>query len=485
MNEPQPPLDAAARHAVPAELIHDLRTPLGQIIGYSEMLVEQAREAGQDGFVPDLQKVGAAGWRLLELINDHFHPVPTPPGGPAAFANGRRREHALQRAGGVPASGGGAMRLSDFIVANREPILAEWEAFARTCTPASGAMDIVALRDHAGEMLTVIAADLDTPQDAFEQSEKAKGKAPAAAGAATAAEEHGAGRAESGFTVEQMVAEYRALRASVIRLWTKAQRQTAPTDLADLTRFNEAIDQSLAESISRYTQDLDHSKEMFLAILGHDLRTPLGAILTSAKFMLETRELREPHLTLTSRIVSSTTRMNHLVGDLLDFTRSRLGGGIPIVRADVSMGKVVHDVVDEIAAAHPLRTLRVEARGEQRGEWDGARISQALANLVGNAVQHGSAGTAVTVELRGDDEEVTIAIHNHGRAIAADRLDGIFNPMRAGETPESTAAGGPTGSLGLGLYIAERIVNAHHGRIEVESSAARGTTFTVHLPRRG
>ena len=177
--------------------------------------------------------------------------------------------------------------------------------------------------------------------------------------------------------------------------------------------------------------------------------------------------------------------MVHMVGDLLDFTRSRLGGGIPIARTDVSMGKVVHDVADEIAAAHPLRTLRVEARGEQSGEWDAARISQALANLVGNAVQHGSAGTAVTIELRGDEQEVTIAIHNRGPAIPADRLDGIFNPMKAREATGSTAADGPSGSLGLGLYSAERIVNAHDGRIEVESSEEGGTTFTVHLPRRG
>src|SRR5215218_3195365 len=123
------------------------------------------------------------------------------------------------------------MRLADFILASREPILAEWEAFARTCAPASGTMDIAALRDHAGEMLAVIAADLATPQGRLAQSEKSKGRAPAEDPTVrTAAEEHGAGRAESGFTVEQMVAEYRALRASVIRLWTKAQGGLADAD---------------------------------------------------------------------------------------------------------------------------------------------------------------------------------------------------------------------------------------------------------------
>jgi K+-sensing histidine kinase KdpD len=115
-------------------------------------------------------------------------------------------------------------------------------------------------------------------------------------------------------------------------------------------------------------------------ILGHDLRTPLGAIYTSANFLVETQDLQEPALTLTSRIARSATRTVGMVGDLLDFTRSRLGGGIPIVRAEATIGKVVHDVVDEIAAAHPGRKFDVETRGEQRGEWDCERISQATSS---------------------------------------------------------------------------------------------------------
>lgn len=378
------------------------------------------------------------------------------------------------------------MRLADFIKTNREPILVEWEAFARTCTPASAAMDIAALRDHAGEMLTVIAADLETPQGRDAQAEKSKGRAPSYQDrAATAAEEHGAGRAASGFSIEQMVAEYRALRASVIRLWTRAQGELAAEDIDDLTRFNEAVDQSLAESVARYGLDLDQSKELFLAVLGHDLRTPLGAILTSARFMLDIGELKEPHLTLTSRIASSSTRMVQMVGDLLDFTRGRLGGGIPITRAPMSMRRVVHEVVNEIAAAHPDRALEVDARGEHRGEWDCPRISQALTNLIANAVQHGSAGTKVTVALRGDEAETTIAVHNRGPAVPPDLLDGIFNPMKIRETAGNAANAGPSGSLGLGLYIAERIVTAHGGRIDVRSSEADGTTFTIHLPVQG
>lgn len=375
------------------------------------------------------------------------------------------------------------MRLSEFIESNREPILVEWEAFARTCTPASGIMNIAELRDHANEMLTVIAADLETPQGGRAQAEKSKGNAPDTGPGVTAAEEHGAGRAESGFTVEQMISEYRALRASVIRLWIKSQGDITGDEVDDLTRFNEAIDQSLAESVVRYTKDLDESKELFLAILGHDLRTPLGAIFTSSRFMLDTGDLKEPHLTLTSRIASSSTRMVNLVGDLLDFTRSRLGGGIPVVRAKVNLGKVAHDVVDELRAAYPAREIRLDARGALDGRWDGARLSQALTNLVGNALEHGSDGREVTVDVQGDDEQVVVAVHNSGAAIPRDQLARLFNPMKATE-PGRNRSGGSAANLGLGLYIAERIVNAHGGRIEVESSDAKGTTFRVSLPRR-
>ncbi len=395
--------------------------------------------------------------------------------GPATIQTNRERMEA--------ASSRREMRLADFILTNRAAILAEWQAFAKSCAPASMSMGIPALSDHASEMLTVIAEDLKTPQGAHQQSEKSMGRAPGTGtDVRTAAEKHGTGRAESGFTMDQMVAEYRALRASVIRLWTKERGEATRLDLEDLTRFNEAIDQSLAESITRFTQDLDKSKEMFLAILGHDLRTPIGAIMTSAKFMLDTQELPEPHLTLTSRIVSASGRMNHMVGALLDFTRSRLGGGIPIVRATMNMGKAVHDVVDEISAAHPTRTISIDARGTLHGDWDCARICQVVSNLISNALEHGTERTVVNVGVHGDDKEVTIAIHNRGPAIPEEQLDGIFNAMKQRATAGKTS--GPSANLGLGLYIADQIVHAHNGTLDVESSEERGTTFTVHLPRK-
>jgi signal transduction histidine kinase len=145
------------------------------------------------------------------------------------------------------------------------------------------------------------------------------------------------------------------------------------------------------------------------------------------------------------------------------------------------MDKAVHDVADEMSAAHPDRRIDIESRGTQRGEWDCARMTQAVSNLVGNALEHGAKGSTVSIAVRDEDDGITISVHNYGPMIPADRLDGIFNPMK-----QSTTVGGAlgqAGNLGLGLYIADRIVHAHNGRIVVESSESGGTTFTVHLPR--
>jgi signal transduction histidine kinase len=372
-------------------------------------------------------------------------------------------------------------RLSNFILANREQILVEWEAFAKTCSPSGDGLSVISLRDHASAMLSVIAADLNTPQSGSQQLEKSMGRAPTDEGGPdTAAEEHGADRAESGFSIDSMIAEFRALRASVVRLWT-LQPQGGVHALEDLTRFNEAIDQALTESVTRFSADLERSKDMFVAILAHDLRTPLGAISTAATFMLDTNDLEEPHLTLTKRIGSSSHRMVGMIGDLLDFTRSRLGGGIIIERAPMSMTKVVRDIAEEVAIGRSTQAILINAPSDERGEWDGGRIGQALANLIGNAVEHGAGGTDVTVALDGDREEVRIAIHNEGRPIPRNRIGSIFSPMKG----SAGIGNGPRANLGLGLYIADRIVDAHGGRVRVSSSESAGTTFTVHLPRDG
>jgi len=375
-----------------------------------------------------------------------------------------------------------ASSLSRFIRDNAEPILAEWETFARSL-PGGDAMNVAALRDHAKEMLVAIAADLERPQTDRAQDEKARGERDAGeARDTTAAQEHGTGRAGSGFTVGQMVAEFRALRASVTRLWLDERAaELAYSDLTDLIRFNEAIDQAIAESVSRFSQAVAETQERFLAILSHDLRTPLGAIITSTRFMLDAGGLEEPNRTLVARASSSARRMNQMVLDLVEFTRTRLDDAIPVVRAQVDARRLVHDVVLEIAASYPDSIVQVDAGGDLSGAWDADRLTQALTNLVGNAVQHGAPGKPIRVSARGLNDEVTLSVHNEGPPIPAEQQAVIFQEgQRVGARP----AAADRRHQGLGLYIVERIVAAHGGAVSVRSTAAEGTTFTIRLPRK-
>jgi signal transduction histidine kinase len=376
------------------------------------------------------------------------------------------------------------MRLADFLDEHAERVLEEWDRFAQSLWPAG--MDLAARRDHANAMLAAIAHDLRTPQSDVQQSEKGRGRARRGTGSApTAAEEHGAHRAAQDVSLEQMVAEYRALRASVIRLWgtgdAAGDAASHQRHIEDLTRFNEAVDQALAESAARFSRDLERSKDMFLAILGHDLRTPLGAVVTSAGFMATATGIAEPYRALASKMVASGLRMNQIVTDLLDFTRTRLGDGIPITRAATDLGAVCTQTAEEVAAFHPANVVQCQTSGELRGQWDGARIGQAVSNLVANAVQHGAHDSPVRVAVRGEAGEVVIAVHNEGPPIPPHDVPGLFNPLK--HVHRDPRAARQSQSLGLGLYIAQQIAAAHGGVIAVESSADAGTTFTMRLPR--
>ena len=179
-----------------------------------------------------------------------------------------------------------------------------WEDFARTIEPPALTMDDTALRDHAQQMLQVFAADLATPQSDQEQVDKSKGLGKREH-TDTAAETHAEARLQSGYTVVQLVSEYRALRTSVLTLWTANHPDNHADDMADVTRFNEAVDQALAESVARYETMVKRSQNMFLAILGHDLRNPLGTVVTGSNFIMEAVDIPPRYILVATRIFSS------------------------------------------------------------------------------------------------------------------------------------------------------------------------------------
>ncbi len=372
------------------------------------------------------------------------------------------------------------MRLAEFLTSSSKQIVAEWEEFAKTCLPAARTMDLDARRDHVEGMLRAIAVDLSVPQTKREQAEKSKGKDDAHVDSDTAANAHGTDRAATGYTLVQMVSEFRALRASVLRLYSEAEGEISRTSLVEVTRFNEAIDQMLAESLARYAQDVEYSKDLFLGVLGHDLRSPLGAMMMSASTMMTQEGPDWRHKRTAARILSSGTRMIAMVDDLVDFTRTRLGAGIPVVRAEMDLDTLCRQTADEITAFHPGCIVNVEASGDLRGQWDRDRIAQVLSNLVGNAHQHGSDNLPVELAVRGEPDRVVLAVHNKGPAITKRQLQEIFNPFRQLDSVGTKSR--DLRSAGLGLYIANAIVVAHGGTLDVESGS-RGTTFTVSLPR--
>lgn len=371
------------------------------------------------------------------------------------------------------------MRLSDFIEANLEPILGEWVTFARKQTGADG-MQKSALRDHAAEMLRVIAADLRTPQSSSEQFVKSQGEAPSTLGKTTAAEAHGVGRASSGFSVSETMAEFRALRASVLHLWTQSRVTLSGPEVLDLMRFNEAIDQALAESVEQYTGAVDQSQDMFVAILGHDLRTPLHTVTLVTEHVLEAGLLDAQSAQLMARAVRSAKRMGRMIDDLLDFTRSRMGAGVPVDPQEIDLAVVLAEAAEEMRSASPHQVFDVQLTGNLRGRWDGARLTQVLVNLLGNAVQHGHASLPVQLSGTGKADEVMIEVRNRGPVIPAQELRGLFSPFKRlrGHSDVTDAH-----HLGLGLYIADQIIAAHGGHIEVTSTAHAGTCFSAHLPR--
>jgi len=372
------------------------------------------------------------------------------------------------------------MTLSEFILGNLEPILVEWEAYARSI-PAAAGMETVALRDHAEAMLRAIAADIALPQTSEQQDAKSKGRGPRGL-EDTASEVHAVARHADGFSLSELVSEYRALRASVIRLWTREMDFADRGTLDELTRFNEAIDQALTESIDRYSKRLDRSRELLLGVLGHDLRSPLGAVLNSATYLMHAENLTGPQLKAASSIVRGGERIQGMISDLLDVTSTRLGRSLPITLKPINLRSMCRQVVEETRAYHPERVLLFSTSGRLDGSWDEARIGQLLGNLVENAILHGASDTPVTIFANGNTDAVQLSVHNQGTPIPEGARSRIFEPL-VQQVGDRSAADGRGAGLGLGLYIARAIVDAHGGSIDLQSSEETGTMFTAHLPR--
>ncbi|HZI02803.1 MAG TPA: PAS domain-containing protein, partial [Archangium sp.] len=215
-------------------------------------------------------------------------------------------------------------------------------------------------------------------------------------------------------------------------------------------------------------------RERFLGVVSHDLRNPLNAILLSANALLRTEGIPASHTKMVRRIVTSGERMSRMIGELLDFTRGRLGGGIPIHPQRVNLRHLCRHVLEELEVGFPGRELRLDAEGDFVGQWDPDRLSQLLGNLGKNALDYSPADTRVDFTLKDEGGCVCVEVHNEGPPIPGQLLAGIFEPFRRAVEGDAH----PTSGLGLGLFIVQEIARAHGGAVEVRSCEAEGTTFT-------
>lgn len=375
------------------------------------------------------------------------------------------------------------MRLHLFIERHMDEIMAEWVAFARTLDSGTEAMTLLQLRDHAEAILRSIALDIDSRQSSAEQYEKSRGNSPGSGIPPSAASVHGTQRHQSNFTLLQLSAEFRALRATVLRLWLPTVDSLSPDTIREMIRFNEGIDQALAESIITFSARSDHTRELFLAILGHDLRAPL-ATLTASGALLARRDLPASELEKTAmRVRRSALLMSTMVNDLIGYTRTELGSGMPIALSPTDMSTVCRSAIEDAQSTFPTSQFDLHVEGDVSGPFDSVRLHQLFTNLFVNAAKHGAAGGMVRVRAVGAADAIRVEVNNRGPLIPRSAWQEIFRPLvqLSGDATEEHKD--RQTSLGLGLYVAREIATLHGGSIDVESTAQEGTTFIVRLPR--
>jgi signal transduction histidine kinase len=263
-----------------------------------------------------------------------------------------------------------------------------------------------------------------------------------------------------------------------------AHRKQLEEALRDALRECGRIEEELRTCVRREQEGRaraetnDAYKEMFLGILGHDLRNPLNTVLTTAQLMKLRGEVPPAAAPRLDRIVSSGQRMERMISQLLDVTRARLAGGIAVNRTqEHDLASIARKIVDEVRAANPGRRIDLSADQVCPAYLDPDRLEQVVSNLVGNAVVHGDSERPITVAVSRHDNFASLAVHNFGSPIDAGMMPALFDPFKRRADGHDRPAG-----LGLGLYIADQIVGAHGGEIKVESTVDRGTRFEVIIP---
>ncbi len=371
-----------------------------------------------------------------------------------------------------------SQRLAQCLADHKQALLAEWVARVRADTqvPQADTLPTLALIDHMPLLIDQIARRLVENGDPE--------RAGRAVGVSQMAFEHAQERFDENYDLKAALRELAIFRVVLLDRFTV---ESVELDHDSAVVIHAAIDAAMATSALelerlrasslRASADALRAeaelRERFVAILSHDLRTPLQTIGLGAQ-SLERDDLDARTKRTLARIADSSARMNRLIEEMLDFTRLRRGG-MPIHPVPGELAGIVQTALGEIATANPSRHVHVHVEGDTAGTWDADRITQILTNLVGNAIQHGAVDAPVHITVTGHPCAVTLAVHNAGAPIPADVMAYIFEPFRR--------ASKRVIGLGLGLYIVREIARAHGGDVTVTSNDDDGTTFLVTFPR--
>lgn len=352
--------------------------------------------------------------------------------------------------------------VSEHIRANRERIT---EAWRRRVAPLPGLSNVppAAVADHMPEFLGELAGWIAGEEDA------------AARAYERLVQGHALQRLGIGVDLETLLREYAILREVVLTevlavVSTEKDRET-------LVQLNQALDLAMHESVQRFALRRDEVRDLFVSILGHDLRNPLQSLMFAADNLLAKPDCGEPsHARYATAIRRSGDTMARMIGDVLDFALGHLGGGIPAIPKTCDMGQICREVIEDLRTTNRGRAITLTTGGDLVGSWDRDRVSQALGNLISNALVHGVDPIVVRVTEEPDHQGVITSVRNAGPPIPPETIGSLFDPFKRGTKARR-------GGLGLGLYIVNQIALAHGATCEVRSTAAEGTTFSIRWPR--
>ena len=349
--------------------------------------------------------------------------------------------------------------LARFLREQRDTIVAAWlEQIA--ALPSSGSETPEQRRDHIPELLGELAIALDASDSSSPALEQV-------------IVEHARERFAHGYDIREVVTEYQLLRRAILDAHVRTRHHEASPDLAML---NEVIDLAIGVSVDCFMAERDRARDIFVSILGHDLRSPLQAISVAAGILAEA-ERAPPSVLINAagRMQGSVKRMSEMIDGLLDFARTHFGGGIPINPQPCDLQPVLRDVVDELAVANAKRQITFTAlAAEIPATVDATRIAQAVTNLVRNAVEHGADPIIVTTADEG--ELLRIDVSSAG-TLSADAAARLFKPFSHVKRERRSG-------LGLGLFIVAEIARAHGGTAWLASSDDGRVVFSFRIRRR-